>query len=48
LNFCRRTLGIIGPPHDARDDQGREDRENGHHDHDFDERETTFTAENMA
>ena len=36
LNFCRRTLGIIGSPHDARDDQGREDRENGHHDHDLD------------
>ena len=48
LNFCGRPLGIIGPPHDARDDQGREDRENRHHDHDLDERKSTLTAEKKA
>ena len=37
LNFGRRAFGVIRPAHDARDDQGRKNGQDGHDDHDLDE-----------
>lgn len=42
LYFSRCAFGIIGPAHDAGDDQRRKDGQNGHDNHDFNEGKTTI------